>query len=42
MRKLLLALGCLVIVLAYAATPVAAQAPTRDSVTGTAGATIPG
>lgn len=42
MRRLLLTLGCLVIALASAATPVAAQAPTRDSVTGTAGATIPG
>ena len=41
MRRISLALGCLVIALACAATPVAAQAPTRDSVTGTASAAIP-
>jgi hypothetical protein len=36
MRRTSLVLGCLLIVMACAATPVAAQAPTRDSVTGTA------
>jgi hypothetical protein len=41
MRRISPALGCLVIAMACAATPVAAQAPTRDSVTGTAATTVP-
>ncbi len=36
MRRLLLALACLAIAMACSAAPAAAQAPTRDSVTGTA------